>query len=140
MPPATTLVALDEPGAYVLEDNGDPDDGIAVLRGPDGGVSEILIPLSLLKIIASAPGVALTVNLAESLGSARLTVGDLVNSAVSPESIILDNLVSDNTVTLVANGRITEAGLDEPADVIAPRLIMSAGTGLGLVFNSLDLQ
>jgi len=141
MPPVSTFLTLDAPGTWVLEDNGDTTDGFAQLRGPNGAIREIALPTAVMKITSSEPGVTLQIDLAESLGTAKLTVGDLGNSALCPDSIVVDNVISDDTVTLVATGRIIEPSLDEdPKDIIAPRLILSAGTGVGQDGNPMEIQ
>ena len=141
MPPVSTILALNAPGTWILEDNGDPSDGVAQLRGPNGAIRDVYLPTTSMKITVSEPGVSLQINLDESLGEAKLTVGDLNNSALSPDSIIVDHLESNDTVTLVANGRIIESTLDEdPKDIIAPRLIMSAGAGVGQDGNPIEIQ
>src|SRR5688572_7606048 len=124
MPPITTLINLSMSGTYILEDDGIVGNATSQLRRPDGSVVEIVHPLSLLKFTSSEPGVTLVFNMADSLDSARLTVGDLTNSSLSPQNIVINQLASDTTVTLAATGAIYDTVPNEAVpDLYAARLI-----------------
>src|SRR5688572_28570825 len=132
MPPINTLINLSMTGAYILEDDGIIGNATSRLRRPDGSVVTIVHPLSLLKFTASEPGVTLVFNMTDSLDGARLIVGALTDSSLSPQDIIVNQLASDTTVTLAATGRIYDTVANEAfPDLYAARLIMSAGSGIG---------
>jgi len=128
-----------DPGTYVIEDNGDPTDGIAQLRSPDGSVILFNIPTEFLTVTASA-GRDLVINLTESFGAADITVGSLTDSTQNPDSITVANIRGAGDVTLVSNGAITELGSDAAADIQASTLILSAATGVGAGANAIETQ
>src|SRR5688500_18704328 len=137
--PITKTISLTSPGTYFLEDDGIVDNATSQLRRPDGSIVTVVHPTSLLKITASEPGVNLVINLADSLDYAKFTVGDLTNSALPPQNILVNQLYCYNTVSLVANGEISDPIVNEAlADIYAPRLILSAGTGIGQQFFPLE--
>src|SRR5688500_5133423 len=124
MAPISTTLDLNQSGAWTLEDDGVAGNGVSRLRRPDGTSLLVEHPTNLLTFTASQPGVSLVFNLTESIGNARLVVGDLANSAVCPDSIVLSRVESSALMTLVATGRITESAIvpDAAADIIAPSL------------------
>ena len=79
-------------------------------------------------------------NVADSFGTANVTVGSLTSSAQSPNSIVVGHLRTDDFITLVSNGTITEGGVDTPADIIAAALTLSAVTGIGTPGNAIETQ
>ena len=94
----------------------------------------------MLSIQASVPGVNITLNITDSLGTGSLQVGDLANPGQAPDSIVVDNISTFNGVTLVASGSITEAGSDSAVDIQAASVVLSAGTGVGVPGNALETQ
>ena len=80
MAPFSTTLDLNQTGTWTLEDDGVAGNGISRLRRPDGSSFVVEHPTNLLKFTASEPGVVIVFDLNfESLGSARLVVGDLAN-------------------------------------------------------------
>ena len=138
--PTTFLIG--EAGSYTIEDDGTPGNATSVLtRDSDGAVLAVIAhPADLLSIQASVPGVNITLNITDSLGTGSLQVGDLANPGQSPDSIVVDNVSTFNAVTLVANGSITEAGSDSAVDIQAASVVLSAGTGVGAPGNALETQ
>src|SRR5688572_14573639 len=98
-----------DPGTYFVEDDGDPTNGIAQLRGPDGSVIFFNIPTEFLTITASA-GRNIVFNLTESFGAADINVGSLTNAAENPDSITVRSILTNGDVSLAANGAIVEGG------------------------------
>ena len=112
------------PGTYVIEDDGDPTNGVAQLRTPDGSVILFNVPADFVQVTAAA-GRHLVINCAESFGSANINVGSLTDANASPDSITVHRVHTTGTVTLVSNGAITEGGSDAGADIVAGQLILS---------------
>lgn len=138
--PTTFLIG--EAGSYTIEDDGTPGNATSVLtRDSDGAVLAVIAhPADLLSIQASVPGVNITLNITDSLGTGSLQVGDLANPRQAPDSIVVDNISTFNGVTLVANGSITEAGSDSAVDIQAASVVLSAGTGVGAPGNAIETQ
>jgi len=128
-------------GTYTIEDNGVPGDNTSVIKDESGTVIFTFIhPVDSLGFTVSAPGVNLVVNITDSLGAADFTIGSLTDPAVTPDSIVVQNVNTTGTVTLVSNGSITEGGNDAAADIVAGELILSAQTGVGTSVNAIDTQ
>src|SRR6185503_201948 len=121
-----------QPGTYTIDDNGIPGDNISVIRDGTGTVIFTFAhPADALGFTVSTPGVNIVVNLTDSLNAANLTIGStdpdpLIGPPQSPDSIVMKNVVTTGTVTLVSNGAITEGGADAASDITAGALIMSA--------------
>ncbi|MBW8323045.1 MAG: calcium-binding protein [Rhizobium sp.] len=137
-----TTFVITEAGSYTIEDDGTPGNATSVItRDSDGAVLAVIAhPADSLNIQATVPGVNITLNITDSLGTGSLQVGDLANPGQSPDSIVVDNISTSSTVTLVANGSITEAGSDAAVDIQASSVILSAGTGVGAPGNALETQ
>jgi Ca2+-binding RTX toxin-like protein len=130
-----------QPGNFTIEDNGIPGDNTSVIKDGSGTVIFTFIhPVDSLGFTVSVPGVNLTINITDSLGAADFTVGNLTNSAATPDSITIRNVSTTGAVTLVSNGFIREGGSDVAADIVAGSLIMSAGTGVGTGANAIETQ
>lgn len=128
-----------DPGTYYIEDDGDPDNGVAQLRSPDGSVILFNIPTEFLTVTASA-GRSVVFNLTESFGAADINVGSLTDPAQNPDSITIQTIRTGGDVTLASNGFIREVGNDAAADVIAGSVIFSANTGVGSGTNAIETQ
>jgi hypothetical protein len=125
-------IVLPTPGNYTVTDNGIPGDNTFVIKDASGNViSTFVNPGDTLNFAASVAGVNLTLDFGESLGATNVTVGDLTNAAVTPDNVIVNQLQTAGTVTLVANQAISERGLDAAADIVASSVVLSAGTGVG---------
>uniref|UniRef100_UPI000685E7E8 beta strand repeat-containing protein n=1 Tax=Ciceribacter selenitireducens TaxID=448181 RepID=UPI000685E7E8 len=137
----TTLI-LSEAGSYTIEDDGTPGNATSVVtRDSDGSVVAVIAhPADSLIIKASVPGVNITLDITDSLGNGSLQVGDLADPGQSPDSIVVDSITTNTSVTLVANGSITEGGSDAAADIQAATIVMSAGTGIGTPGNAIETQ
>jgi Ca2+-binding RTX toxin-like protein len=130
-----------QPGNYSIEDNGIPGDNISVIKDGNGVVIFTFAhPVDGLGFTVSTPGVNITVNFSDSMGAANFTVGNLTDPAQSPDSIVMKNIVTTGTVTLVANGSITEGGADLASDITAGAVILSAGTGVGTELNAIETR
>jgi hypothetical protein len=116
-----------QPGTYTIDDNGIPGDNISVIRDGTGTVIFTFAhPADALGFTVSTPGVNIVVNLTDSLNAANLTIGStdpdpLIGPPQSPDSIVMKNVVTTGTVTLVSNGAITEGGADAASDITAGR-------------------
>lgn len=129
------------PGDYTIEDNGIPGDNVSVIKDGSGVVIFTFVhPVDTLGFTVSTPGVNLTVNMTDSLGAADLTIGSLTDPAVTPDSITVKGVRTTGTVTLVANGPITEGGNDAGADIVAGQIVLSAQTGIGTGANAIETQ
>jgi Ca2+-binding RTX toxin-like protein len=135
-----------QPGNYSIEDNGIPGDNISVIKDGNGNVIFTFgHPADALGFTVSTPGVNITVNITDSMGAANFTIGStdpdpMVGPAQSPDSIVIQNIRTTGTVTLVANGTITEGTHDAAADITAGALIMSAGAGIGVPGNAIETR
>ena len=130
-----------QPGNYTIDDNGIPGDNISVIRDGNGVVIFTFAhPADGLGFTVSTPGVNITVNFSDSMGAANFTIGSLTNPAESPDSIVMKNIVTTGTVTLVANDSITEGGADVAADITAGAVILSAGDGVGTPANAIETR
>jgi hypothetical protein len=130
------------PGTYVIEDDGVPGNNFSRIRAPDGSVTVFEHPTIDFLITASTPGITLVFNLTDPFATASVTVGSLTDPTQSPDAIVVQSLLTSaqtGTVTLAATGSITESSdADGAADIIALRLAMSAGTGIGTAGNALE--
>ncbi|MBW8285941.1 MAG: calcium-binding protein [Rhizobium sp.] len=137
-----TTFVITEAGSYTVEDDGTPGNATSVItRDSDGTVLAIVAhPADSLIIQASVPGVNITLDITDSLGTGSLQIGDLADPGLSPDSIVVDNISTFNGVTLVANGSITEAGSDSSVDIQAASVVLSAGTGVGAPGNAIETQ
>lgn len=137
----TTLI-LSEAGSYTIEDDGTPGNATSVVtRDSDGTVVAVIAhPADQLIIKATVPGVNITLDITDSLGTGSLQVGDLADPGQSPDSIVVDSITTTSSVTLVANGSITEGGSDAAVDIQASSVVMSAGTGIGTTGNAIETQ
>ena len=135
-----------QPGTYTIDDNGIPGDNISVIRDGTGTVIFTFAhPADALGFTVSTPGVNIVVNLTDSLNAANLTIGStdpdpLIGPPQSPDSIVMKNVVTTGTVTLVSNGAITEGGADAASDITAGALIMSAVSGVGTASNAIETR
>lgn len=136
----TTLI-LSEAGSYTIEDDGTPGNATSIVKDGDGTVVAVIAhPADQLIIKATVPGVNVTLNITDSLGTGGLQVGDLADPGQCPDSIVVDNITTSSSVTLVANGSITEGGSDAAVDIQASSVVMSAGTGVGAPGNAIETQ
>ena len=133
-------------GNFTIDDNGIPGDNISVIRDGTGTVIFTFAhPADALGFTVSTPGVNIVVNLTDSLNAANLTIGStdpdpLIGPPQSPDSIVMKNVVTTGTVTLVSNGAITEGGADAASDITAGALIMSAVSGVGTASNAIETR
>jgi hypothetical protein len=134
-------ISLLAAGGYTIEDDDIAGNGVFVLRRDSDG--EILTTFTaqsdLLRILA-ADGVHLTFNVAESLGTGAVIVGDIDNPSSNPDSITVRSLVSDGAVLLVSDGHILEGGTDAAVDIRASSLVLSAGGRVGASNNAIETQ
>src|SRR5688572_7599661 len=142
MPPITVTLSASDPGTYYLEDDGVPGNNQSRFRRPDGSIFVFEHPTADLNFFALNPGVTLVINLTDPFGTASVTVGSLTDPTQSPDAIVVQSLETSTqtaTVTLAATGSITESSYaDGAADILALRLAMSAGTGIGVPGNALE--
>ena len=134
-------VVFTVPGNYTIEDDGIRGNNTSVIRDSTGAIIDTIVhPADAISFVTITPGVHLTFNVADSFGLATVTVGNLSDAAASPDSIVVRHLRSENLVTLVSNGSITEGGNDAAADLVVNSLIMSAVTGIGTPANAIETQ
>ena len=121
-----------------LEDDGVVGNNTSQLRSGNGTFETTVFthPTNSLTIL-SGNGDTVTVNLADPVLGADVTIGSLTNAAQNPNTINIGNLFSDHNVTLAATGSIAESGSDADVDLGAGFLAMKAGTGIG-VGNSIE--
>ena len=136
-----------QPGNYTIDDNGIPGDNISVIRDGNGVVIFTFAhPADSLGFTVSVPGVNITVNFTDSMNAANFTIGStdpdpMVGPPQSPDSIVIQNIETTGTVTLVANGSITEGpDSDVAPDIFAGAIVLSAGTGIGLPLNPIETR
>ncbi|HUG62309.1 MAG TPA: hypothetical protein VMP03_10715, partial [Methylomirabilota bacterium] len=129
-------------GSFTIEDDGTPGNATSIVRRDSDGAILAIIPhpADSLTIRATVPGVNLTFNVTDSFGTGTLTVGSLTNAAETPDSIVVGNLPSSSSVTLVSNGSIVEGGSDIAADIVASSIILSAVSGVGTPVNAIETQ
>ena len=129
-------------GSYTIEDDGIAGNGTSIVRRDSDGAILAFIPhpADSLTIRATVPGVNLTFNVTDSFGTGALIVGNLVDPNQTPDSIVVTNIRSSSSVTLVSNGSILEGGSDVVADIVSSSLILSAQTGIGTGANALETQ
>ena len=126
-------------GTFTLEDDGTPGNGISVLRRPDGTIfSTFVHPGDALTLISRA-GQNIVFNAIDSFTTANITIGSLTVPSQRPDSISIGGLLTSGVVTLTANGAISEFGRDAGTDIIAGKLFMDAGSGIG-AFNAIETQ
>ena len=129
-----------QPGTFTIDDNGIPGDNISVIRDGNGVVIFTFgHPADGLGFTVSTPGVNIIVNFTDSMNAANFTIGS-TNPAESPDSIVMKNIVTTGTVTLVANNTITEGGADSASDITAGAVIMSAVNGVGTASNAIETR
>ena len=129
------------PGSFTLSDDGVVGNNISTVRTANGSsIFPFVHPADSVTFEASAVVVDLAVDFSDLLGTAALTLGDLLAPGDSFENLFMDRVNTTGTVTLVANAAITEVGSDAGADVIAGALVASAGTGIGTALNALETQ
>ena len=76
-----------QPGNFTIEDDGIPGNNTSVIKDGDGNVIFTFVhPADALGFTVSTPGVNLTINITDSLGTADFTIGNLTNPAASPSS------------------------------------------------------
>jgi hypothetical protein len=131
-----------QPGTYTIEDNGVPGDNISVIKDQNGVVIfSFGHPADALGFTVSTPGVNIIVNFTDSMNAANFTIGNLTNSAECPDSIVIQNIETTGTVTLVTNGSITEGtDVDLAPDITAGAIVLSAVTGIGTASNAIETR
>lgn len=128
-------------GNYTLDDDGIPGNNTSVIRNGAGEVIFTFVyPADDLSFTTSVPSVNVTLNLADALGAANLRLGSLTSAADSPDSIAIGKVRTTGTITLAANGAVTELGSDSGADIVAGLLAFGAGTGIGTAGNAIETQ
>jgi hypothetical protein len=138
MPVSATIVAA---GNYFIQDNGIVGDNISVIADADGNtLFTFAHPADAVNITVGVPGVNITVNLTDSLGTADFNLGNLTNPAASPDSITVRNIVTTGDVALVSNGFIREGGADAGVDIRAASIVLSAVSGVGTGANAIETQ
>jgi Ca2+-binding RTX toxin-like protein len=126
-------------GVYTIEDDGIAGNGTSVLRGPDGTIlATFAHPADALSVISRA-GQSVNVNITDSLTTANVTIGSLTTPDQNPDNIQIGSLTTSGIVTLAARGSISELGSDGGSDIVAGRLFMDAGTGIGAL-NAIETQ
>src|SRR5207302_526424 len=126
-------------GTFTVEDDGTPGNGTSIIRDPIGNiVSTFAHPADALTILGRA-GQNLNVNITDSLTTADFTVGDLVSTSVRFDNVSVAAVLTSGAVTLTANNAVSELGNDGATDIIAGKLFLDAGTGIG-VGNAIETQ
>jgi hypothetical protein len=126
-------------GIYTVDDDGTPGNGISVVRRPNGTIlTSFAHPSDALTFI-SRPGQSINFNVTDSLTTANVTIGSLTDSSQRPDTIQIGNVVTSGAVTLTANNDISEFGSDSGTDIVAGKLFLDAGSGVGL-FNAIETQ
>lgn len=123
-----------------IEDNGDPNDGIFIVRSLKGSFAPLVLALPADELSFSfGAGQKVVWNLDEDLGATNVILGSLTNASINPTSISVDQITTTGTVTLAASGSVAELGSDVGADITASALAISAGTGIGSS-NAIETQ
>jgi Ca2+-binding RTX toxin-like protein len=127
-------------GTYTVEDDGTPGNGISVIRDSNGNiVSTFAHPADGVTILGRA-GQNLNINITDSLTTANLTIGSLTSPSVRFDNVMIASVLTSGTVTLTANATINELGNDAGTDIIAGKLFLDAGTGIGTGLNAIETQ
>lgn len=115
-----TTIILESTDNYTIEDNGIVGDGISVIRDGYGQIVEAFEhPEDALNIQAASSGVNLTINFADTLGSADFTVGNVAVPSASPSTVTVQNVTtSTGDIELISGGTINISGLS-PTAVLA---------------------
>ncbi len=134
-------VHFSTPGTYTIDDDGVRGNGRSLVRDASGAtLFPIMHPADSIEFIADVPGVTLVFNVADSFGTANVTVGSLTDPALRPDNIVVKSLRTDAFVTLAAQNAITEGGADPSADITAAGVIMRSINGIGTPANAIETQ
>ena len=97
-----------QPGTFTIDDNGIPGDNISVIRDINGvEIFSFAHPVDALGFTVNVPGVNLIINFTDTLGGADFSIGDLTNSSVTPDSVVMQSVRTTGSVTLVSNSTST---------------------------------
>jgi Ca2+-binding RTX toxin-like protein len=129
-------------GTFTIDDNGIPGDNISVIRDSNGVVIFTFAhPADALGLTVNVPGVNLIINFTDSLGAADFTIGSLTNAAITPDSVVMQNVQTTGDVTIVSNTSIVEGSdADAAPDIVSGTLIMSAVSGIGAPGAAIETQ
>jgi len=137
----TLTIFFSSPGIYVIDDDGIRGNGASAVHDSSGNLLfPFTHPTDTISFIAEVPGITFIFNTTDTFGTADVIVGSLTDAAQSPDAIVLRQLRTGGSATLVSNGTITEGGIDSAADIVAAVLTLSAVTGIGTAANALDTQ
>jgi hypothetical protein len=129
--PLTIDLRTSGAGTFSIEDDGIAGNGTSRVLGPSGNiVTTFAHPTDSLTILTRT-GQSIDVNITDSLTTANVTIGSLVNANANPDSINVGNILTSGIVSLAANESISELGDDAATDIVAGTLLLKAGTGIG---------
>jgi len=126
-------------GTFTIEDDGTPGNNTSIVRRPNGTILTTFVHPADSVTILSRPGQNVIVAFTDSLGAANLTVGSLNVPGQRPDTILVGAVNTTGIVTLGANNAVNELGSDAATDIVAGKLFIDAGTGIG-AFNAIETQ
>ncbi len=128
------------PGTYTIEDDGTPGNGTSVVRDPLGNIiMTFLHPADQVTVISKA-GQNLNINITDSLTTANFVVGSLTVPSQNPDNIMIGGVLTSGTVILAARNTVSEWGSDGATDIVAGKLFIDAGSGIGPGGNAIETQ
>ena len=127
-------------GTYTIEDDGTPGNGTSVVRDPLGNIiTTFAHPADQVRVISKI-GQNININITDSLTTADLIVGSLTVPSENPDNINIGGVLTSGTVTLAARVQVNELGSDSATDIVAGKLFIDAGTGVGTGGNAIETQ
>ena len=126
-------------GTWTVEDDGTLGNNTSVVRRPDGTIFTTFVHPADAVTIVSKAGQSINVNIIDSLTTANFTIGSLTVPASNPDSIQIGGVLTSGVVTLAARNAITEFGSDASSDIIAGKVFLDAGSGIG-AGNAIETQ
>jgi Ca2+-binding RTX toxin-like protein len=126
-------------GTFTLEDDGTAGNNTSVLRRPDGTIFATFVHPADAFTVVSRAGQSIVINITDSLTTGNFTIGSLTVPASNPDNISVGAMLTSGIVTLAARNAINELGSDSASDIIAGRLFLDAGSGIG-VGNAIETQ
>ena len=131
MPPVSVTIFMSDVGDYLLGDDGIPANNFSQITFPNGTPVSFEHPTDDLFAAPSAAGINLTVQLVDSFGTSRITLGSLTDPLARLETLRIGAMETAAGVVLAANSKIEEFGADAAPDILAASVAMLAGTGIG---------
>lgn len=127
-------------GTYTIEDDGTPGNGTSVVRDPLGNIiTTFLHPADQVRVISKV-GQNININFLDSLTTANFIVGSLTVPSENPDIIQIGGVLTSGVVTLAARVQVNEWGSDGATDIVAGKLYLDAGTGIGVGGNAIETQ